>query len=209
MSYLENLGLFSLLLFGIIIVPGMDMLYVLASSLSGGRRSGYAATAGMMTGGAVHTVYGTLATGMLVAFAPRFFTPLLILATAYMAWIGLGLVRSAITVERVEGADRRSYFKTFRQAVATCLLNPKAYIFVIAVYPQFLTPLYGPIWRQGLVMGALTLLVQAGVYGSVAWAGDRARKVLIASPALTVWIGRVAGLLLITVAALTLWQNLR
>lgn len=209
MSYLENLGIFSALLFGIIIVPGMDMLYVLASSLSGGRRSGFAATAGMMTGGAVHTAYGTLATGMLVAFAPRFFTPLLVLATGYMAWIGLTLVRSAITVERVDGAGRRSHVRTFRQAVATCLLNPKAYVFVIAVYPQFLTPLYGPIWRQGLVMGALTLLVQASVYGSVAWAGDRARQALIGAPALTAWAGRAAGVLLITVAALTLWQNLR
>src|SRR6202012_907158 len=40
MSYTENLWLFLLLLFGIIIVPGMDMMFVLANALTGGRRTG-------------------------------------------------------------------------------------------------------------------------------------------------------------------------
>src|SRR5215475_11561517 len=52
MSYAENLWLYFLLLFGIIIVPGMDMLFVLANALTGGRGAGLAATAGIMLGGA-------------------------------------------------------------------------------------------------------------------------------------------------------------
>ncbi len=209
MTYTENLWLFFLLILGIIVVPGMDMIYVLASSLSGGRRQGLTATGGMMTGGAVHTLYGTLGTGFLVAFAPRFFLPLLVLGAAYMIWVGFSLVRSSITVSSVEGAGRRSSWTTFRQAVTTCLLNPKAYIFVLAVYPQFLKPVYGPIWLQGLVFGVMTVLIQGLVYGAVALAGDRARNLLTNSPALTVWIGRAAGALLITAAAVTLWESLR
>ncbi|WP_416795355.1 LysE family translocator [Ciceribacter azotifigens] len=209
MTYTENLWLFFLLILGIIIVPGMDMIYVLASSLSGGRRQGLTATGGMMTGGAVHTLYGTLGTGFLVAFAPRFFLPLLVLGAAYMIWVGFSLVRSSITVSSVEGVGRRSGWTTFRQAVTTCLLNPKAYVFVLAVYPQFLKPVYGPIWLQGLVFGVMTILVQGLVYGVVALAGDRARSFLTNSPAITVWIGRGAGALLITAAAVTLWESLR
>ncbi len=208
MDYTQNLWIFSLLLFGIIIVPGMDMLFVLASSLSGGRRAGLAATAGMMTGGAVHTAYGTLATGLLAAFAPKLFTPLLIAGCAYMAWIGYSLTCSAITVEKVEGDARRSQWSVFRQGVFTCLLNPKAYLFVIAVYPQFLHPAFGPVWRQGIVLGVLTMVMQACIYGAVAWGGDRARRTLIDSPGLTAWVGRGAGLLLILVVAVTLWENL-
>ena len=40
MTYSENLWLFFLLLTGIIVVPGMDMVFVLASALSGGRKAG-------------------------------------------------------------------------------------------------------------------------------------------------------------------------
>ena len=53
MTYAENLWLFFLLLFGIIIVPGMDMLFVLANALTRGRAAGLSATAGIMIGGAV------------------------------------------------------------------------------------------------------------------------------------------------------------
>src|SRR5437899_11483956 len=48
MSYTENLWLFFILLFGIIAVPGMDMLFVLANALTGGGNRGLAATAGIM-----------------------------------------------------------------------------------------------------------------------------------------------------------------
>ena len=59
MNYTENLWLFFVLLFGIIAVPGMDMLFVLANALTGGSNRGLAATAGIMLGGAVHTLNGT------------------------------------------------------------------------------------------------------------------------------------------------------
>lgn len=208
MSYADNLWLFLVLIAGIIIVPGMDMLYVLVSSLSGGRRAGLVATSGMMTGGVVHTLYGTLGTGLLLALAPRLFTPILIVGALYMIWIGYTLVRSAITVDTVERMDKGALWQTFRRAVATCLLNPKAYLFVIAVYPQFLKPVYGPIWLQGLVLGLMTIVTQALVYGSVALAADRARATLTGNPTATIWVGRAAGGLLIAAAAVTLWQGL-
>ena len=43
MTYAENLWLFFLLLFGIIIVPGMDMLFVLTNALTRGRPAGLSA----------------------------------------------------------------------------------------------------------------------------------------------------------------------
>jgi threonine/homoserine/homoserine lactone efflux protein len=48
MSYTQNLWLFFVLLFGIIIVPGMDMFFVITNSLIGGKARGLAATAGSM-----------------------------------------------------------------------------------------------------------------------------------------------------------------
>ena len=38
MTYAENLWLFFTLLFGIIIVPGMDMVFVLANAITGSIR---------------------------------------------------------------------------------------------------------------------------------------------------------------------------
>ena len=44
MDYSQNLWIYATLLFGIIIIPGMDMVFVLANALAGGTRAGLAAT---------------------------------------------------------------------------------------------------------------------------------------------------------------------
>lgn len=207
MTYSANLWLFLTLLFGIIIVPGMDMLFVLTNSLTGGRRAGLAATAGIMAGGAVHTIFGAVGVALLARLAPAFFTALLYAGAAYMAWIGLTLLRSSIAVETVGAAHTRSLSTAFRQGALTCLLNPKAYLFVLAVYPQFLLPQYGAIWLQALIMGAMTVAMQLAIYGGLAFAAGRSRAFLVSSPRATMLIGRGAGLLFILVAAATILRS--
>lgn len=208
MTYTENLWLFFTLLFGIIIVPGIDMLFVLANALTGGRKAGLAATGGIMAGGAVHSLYGALGVGLLATLLPSLFTPLLVLGAAYMIWIGFSLMRSSITVDAVGQADSRSLWTAFRRGMMTCLINPKAYLFMLAVYPQFLKPALGPLWSQALVMALMTALTQLAVYGALALAAGRSRDLLIANPRATMLVGRGAGLLLVVVSLLTLWRGL-
>ncbi|TIS24375.1 MAG: LysE family translocator [Mesorhizobium sp.] len=179
MSYTENLWLFFILLFGIIAVPGMDMLFVLANALTGGRDRGLAATGGIMLGGMVHTLNGAVGVGLLMHFVPILFKPLLIAGAAYMAFIGITLMRSSITVGDNAPAGSRTAWKAFRQGLVTCLINPKAYLFVLAVYPQFLKP-----------------------------AAGRSRNLLVANPPATVLAGRAAGLLLFAVSVFTVWEGL-
>jgi len=208
MSYGENLWLFFALLFGIIILPGMDMIFVLANSLARGRAAGLAATAGMMLGGLVHSAYGALGVGLLAKLLPVLFTPLMLVGALYMAWIGLTLIRSAIVVDDVGRADTKSNWEAFRRGAITCLINPKAYMFMLAVYPQFLKPEFGPLAPQALVMAAMTAATQLAVYGAIAVAAGRARNMLVGNRTGTVWIGRCCGGILLLIAALALWEAL-
>ncbi|MER8749478.1 LysE family translocator [Mesorhizobium sp. M1050] len=209
MDYAANLWLFCLLLFGIIIVPGMDMLFVLANALTGGGNRGLAATGGIMLGGMVHTLNGALGVGLLMHFVPILYNPLLIAGAAYMAFIGLSLMRSSIRVGAAGPAGSRSAWKAFRQGLVICLINPKAYLFVFAVYPQFLKPAYGPIWIQASIMGLMTITMQFTVYGGLAVTAGRSRNLLVANPQATAFAGRAAGLLLVAVSVFTAWEGLR
>ena len=211
MAYSENLWLFFLLLSGIIVVPGMDMMFVLANALTGGRPAGLAATFGLMVGGLCHTLFGTVAVAGLSRLMPAVYGPMLIVGSAYMMWIGITLARSSIVVGPVEGKAYRSLMAVFGQGIVTCLLNPKAWLFILAVYPQFMTPAYGPLAPQALVMGTMTVAVQFVVYGGLALAAARGRDGLMSSPVLTIWVGRAAGLLLVAIAAYALlrgWSEL-
>jgi threonine/homoserine/homoserine lactone efflux protein len=207
MTYAENLWLYFTLLFGIIIVPGMDMVFVLANSLTGGRASGLSATAGIMAGGAVHSIYGALGVGVILHLVPQLFNVLLVAGALYIAWIGLSLLRSNIAIGAVEPSVRLTRWTSFRRGALTCLMNPKAYLFTFAIYPQFLKPEFGPIWAQAVIMGVLTALTQLGVYGGLALAAGQGRDVMVSSPTLTANIGRGVGLLLVLVAAWTAWHG--
>nr|WP_316653119.1 LysE family translocator [uncultured Gellertiella sp.] len=208
MSYAANLWLFFVLLFGIISVPGMDSLFVLANGLKGGRRAGLAATSGIMAGGVFHSVYGVFGAGYIATRLPVAYSLMLLAGGGYMLWIGASLIRSSIRVDRVPEVGRREILGIFRQGAVTCLLNPKAYLFTMAVYPQFIRPDYGPLFSQMLVMAALVAGTQLVLYGALALAADRARAWLTGNPAATIWTGRIAGGLLIAVTLLTLWSGL-
>ena len=209
MTYTENLWLFTLLLAGIITVPGMDMIFVTANALTGGRRAGVAATSGIMLGGVFHTLFGTVAVTALSTLVPQLAGPMLVIGAAYMIWIGYTLARSAIVIDGIEASNLHRTARIFGQGLITCLLNPKAWLFILAVYPQFMRPEYGPFWRQALVMGALTLMLQGLVYGGLAFAAAKGRDALVSKPEVTIWIGRAAGWLLVAVAALMLVEGWR
>ena len=208
MTYAQNLWIFFVLLFGIIIVPGMDMFFVMTNSLTGGRARGLAATSGVMLGGVFHTLFGAFFVGAITKLAPSLITAILFAGAAYMAWIGFTLIKSSITVDDLGSTQTKSMWAAFRQGAITCILNPKAYVFVLAVYPVFIQPRFGAVWSQALVMGVLTLLTQLGIYGGLALAAAKSKDLLMSNPVTTIWIGRAAGVLFLCVAALTVWHAL-
>ena len=209
MTYAENLWIFSALLFGIVIVPGMDSLFVMANALTGGRRLGFAAVFGLMLGGVFHTVFGAVGVSLILSVAPALVAVLLTAGAAYMVWIGYTLLRSSIVVNAVGTAPTRTWGTAFRQGVITCILNPKAYMFVIAVYPQFIKPAYGPVWSQALVMGTMTAAMQFGIYGALALAAGKSRDLMMANPKVTMLVGRLVGVVFVIAGLATAWEAWR
>jgi len=196
------LWLYFLLVAGIIALPGMDMAFVLASALTGGRRAGLAAVSGLVAGGWIHVAMGALGIGLLLQAAPGLFGALLVAGAAYVAWIGWSLLRSGVALGE-QSTSERPASATFGRAVATCLLNPKAYLFTLAVFPQFLRADAGSIGSQVLAMAAITSATQLAIYGSLALAAGRARHWLRGNPATQRMLGRGVGALLVLAAGWT------
>lgn len=209
MADTTHLWLFFSLVFGIVIVPGMDMTFVLANALAGGRRSGLYATAGVIAAGICHVVVGALGVSAVLELLPMAFNAMLLLGAGYIAWLGFGLLRNGAMLEAVPQTERRSAWTAFRQGALTNLLNPKAYLFMLAVFPQFLKPEAGAIWLQAAVLSLIIAGTQLAVYGSLALAAAGSRSALADNPAAGIAIGRIVGALLILVAAMTAWEGWR
>jgi len=203
----SHLWLFFVMVLGIIVLPGLDMAFVMASSLMDGRRSGLSAVAGVMAGGAVHVALGAMGVGVVLKLFPGAFNVLLLGGALYIAWVGLSLWRGASALGEVGETASRSLPATFGRAALTCLLNPKAYVFMLAIFPQFLRPVYGPVWLQAVVLGLIIAGTQAAVYGTLALGAGSARDWLRGNPSGQVLIGRIVGAVLVVAAVSTAWSG--
>jgi threonine/homoserine/homoserine lactone efflux protein len=204
-----HLWLFFVMVFGVILLPGLDMAFVLASSLVGGRRAGFAATTGIIAGGVCHVAMGALGIVAILQLVPAAFNAVLLAGAAYIAWIGISLLRSRAAFAQPSRESPRSSGATFRQGMFTSLLNPKAYLFMLAIFPQFLKPEYGDIGTQAVVLWLIIAATQVTVYGAMALAGDRVRTWFAARPEANVWLARTVGVLLLATAAYTALQGWR
>lgn len=202
MTQYGHLWLFATLVLGVVVLPGLDMAYIMGSALSGGRRAGFAALAGVVAGGVCHVVMTGLGVSVLLRTVPGAFNALLVAGALYIAWIGVSLIRSHAAFSVAATGDR-PLAATFRQGLLTCLLNPKAYLFMLAIFPQFLRPEYGALVVQAAVMWLIIALNQVFVYGGLALAADRARRWLSREPAAGVFVARSVGVLLIGAAMFT------
>ena len=207
LSHSSHFGLYFVLVAGIIVLPGMDMAFVMASTLVDGRKAGAAAVAGIVAGGMVHVALGALGVGLLLLSAPRLFNALPVAGALYVAWIGCSLLRGASALGDVREEASRPLCATFGRALLTCLLNPKAYVFMLAVFPQFLRAEYGSIVAQAIVLGAITATTQVLVYGGVVAAATGLRGWLRGHAQAQVALGQGVGGLLLIVAAWTVWTG--
>lgn len=199
------LWIYFLLVAGIVALPGMDMAYVTASSLLRGRRAGLAATAGIVAAGGVHIGAGVLGLGLLLSQAPLLFNALLLAGAAYIAWLGVGLWRAPAGAAPSSGSAPESLRAVFARGALTALLNPKAYVFGLAVLPQFLSTDANAWLARGLALSAISALTQLGIYGAVALlAGGRGQRTQ------SRWLPRTVAALLVGTSLWTLawgWRS--
>lgn len=208
MTHYAHLWLFFVMVFGIIALPGMDMAFVISNALRGGPRAGFYAVAGLVAGGACHVLAATLGLSVLLKLVPGLMNALLLLGSAYIAWIGWSVLRSSQGAGSQTTAARAMPAQViFRRAALTCLMNPKAYLFMLAIFPQFMRVEYGPVWLQATLLGLIIAATQTAVYGFWALAAGGSRSWLEARPRLAIAASRIVGILLITGAAWTAWQG--
>ena len=185
------------------LTPGADMALVLRSAAAHGWRGGAAAALGVGTGCWVHIAGAALGVWALLAGSPWAFGLLRWLGAAYLAWLGLSLLRSAAseaTATLPSAKPGTAWRKLFVQGFFTNALNPKVALFFLAFVPQFIR---ADAPRPGL---AFVLLGSVFVFNGTAVnlliaalvaATRRALKDHACLPVWGRWLNRAAGALFV------------
>ncbi len=194
----------------IVITPGADIAIIVTSALSGGRRAGLAAVAGVASGGAAHIAFSVVGLTALVAASPGALAALSWAGAAYLIWLGVSFLRASDAPDIAGRVAPVSPAAAWRRAALTNLLNPKAYLFMVVVFPQFICPDCWPVWIQALVLGVLLLGIAVLIYAVIAIAAAGFGNRIITDPQTVAWINRGAGMLLALLGlGLALAQALR
>jgi len=204
MTYIQNLGLFFATIGGIILLPGMDMAFVVSSTMAWGRRRGFLAVSGIVAGGAIHMLMAACGLIILMKLFPSVFKALLVAGALYMVWVGVSLLRIPAGDIGSTGRTcvRKGIRNPFAGALLTCLINPKAYLFTLALLPQFIKPEFGPITLQILPLAVITALTQTCVYGAAVVVFSHPMS--ISRGRIWVWpMERIVGGLLVVLAIAT------
>ncbi|MET9271627.1 LysE family translocator [Kribbella sp. NPDC003557] len=151
------------------ITPGPDMLFILGCGMRSGPRAGLLATAGVATSEAVHVAVAAAGLAALFAAVPVAFTTVRIAGAAYLVYLGVQMIRhrNDPVDDTPAGQAAMSGRKAYLAGLTTNLLNPKMVTFTIAFLPQFVVPAHGHVWLQFAVLGAILIVLEFLVDGTV------------------------------------------
>ncbi|MEU8235959.1 LysE family translocator [Actinoplanes sp. NPDC048967] len=167
----------SFLIFAIVLVlvPGPDFAVITKNTLAGGRRRGSWSAAGVASSNAVQGLAAAAGLGALVTRAQPVFQAIKWAGIAYLAYLGIQALRSALAGRYAEAGSEASG-AGWRQGFLSNITNPKVLVFYLAVLPQFLGP-DAPL--GALLVLALSHAVLSLLYLLVVVAGlARARRLL-------------------------------
>jgi threonine/homoserine/homoserine lactone efflux protein len=205
MSEAANLWLYFLVVLGVIVLPGMDMAFVMGSSMTSGRRAGMAAVAGIVAGGVIHMLIAATGIGVVLKLFPAALTFIMLAGAVYIAWIGISLFKVSSLTGPAVVQGGRSFARSFFGAIATCMSNPKAYVFMLAIFPQFVHAERGSLVMQVVMLSVITALTQVAVYGGLALAAAQAQPALAARPKANAVLAKGVGVVLLVAAAMTVY----
>ncbi|MEV4638413.1 LysE family transporter [Actinoplanes sp. NPDC049548] len=233
----------------IVLLPGPNSIFVISVAAQRGVRAGYRAACGVFVGDTVLMVLAAAGVASLLKTYPPIFMVVKYAGGAYLAWVGVGIIRSAWRMVRARGtatgrtdaaargadpavtrpaADGAAVAsqatpahptnrpaadgvaaanqatppagaqsgktpgtqRPFRRAVIVSLLNPKAILFVVSFFIQFVDPGYAHPAFSFLVLGAVlqffsALYLSGLIFGGQFLAGQFRRRRRLSAAAST------------------------
>ncbi len=193
--------------FGIILLPGPNSLFILSVATARGVKAGYQGALGVFLGDVVLLALTALGAAGLLHTYPALFILVKYAGAAYLSWVGLNLVwaalrkwRSADVSEEVDPVVPMQITHPFKRALVISVLNPKAILFLLSFFVQFIDPSYPNPAIPFLILSAIVMTFSALYLSVLIFTGARlaqgfrSRKKLTASLSsavggLFVWFG--------------------
>lgn len=176
----------------IVLLPGPNSLYTLSVAARRGIRSGYAAAAGVFCGDTVLMTLSAAGVASLLHANVLLFGIVKYAGAGYLTWLAIGMLRSARSMWRERrrlaaeaepqaaadpagpaGSAGPAAERPYRRALVVSLLNPKAILFFISFFVQFVDPGYAHKALSFVVLGTFAQLASVLYLSALIFGGTR------------------------------------
>ncbi|WP_020394410.1 leucine efflux protein LeuE [Thiolinea disciformis] len=177
---MENFGIINYLTYVlgcimIVLLPGPNSLYVLTLSMQRGHKAGWQAALGIFLGDSILMFCSAAGAVTLLKTYPLLFDMIKYAGALYLSYIGIRLIMAAIkawpkakdpldALEKAQASVQLNKTDSpFIKALVISLLNPKAILFFLSFFVQFVDPNYPNPVISFLILG-LTAQVFSAIY---------------------------------------------
>jgi leucine efflux protein len=165
----------------IVLLPGPNSLFVLSTAARRGVGAGYRAASGVFVGDSVLMILSAAGVASLLRAYPPLFLVIKYAGAAYLGYVGLMMLRGAwrrwrdradpTTPRLIDAAEPAAVRSPFRKALVISLLNPKAILFFISFFIQFVDPGYAWPALSFLLLGVIAQVTSALYLTALIFAG--------------------------------------
>lgn len=164
---LQAIGTFTLMILLLTIMPGPNGALLLKTVPQNGRRAGILNLAGIVSAFSVHGAFSILGLSALILNTSHAFFTVKLLGAFYLSYLGIMSLWQAFftkdsSVKTKEKTNKNVILQNqrfFLEGFLTNLLNPKASMFYLAVFPQFVSIEGNPFIESFILVGIHSVVV--------------------------------------------------
>ncbi len=164
----STLSLFITVASILVFIPGPNTLYIIARSVSQGRRAGIVSSLGVQVGTLFHVAAAAFGVSALLLSSALAFDIVKYAGAVYLIYLGVKTLLTKEKIEPTEEIKKTSLSRVFFQGVIVNVLNPKTALFFFAFLPQFIDATRGAVAMQIVLLGMI--LVFLGILSDMVYA---------------------------------------
>ena len=155
------------------LMPGPDILFVIAQSISQNKKAGIVTALGLCTGLLLHITAAVAGLSALIYQSALVFSIVKYAGAAYLLYLAFRAFRSH--QDNVSFSEQKSanYKSLYKKGIIMNVLNPKVSLFFLALLPQFVNQHSGYVAGQMFVLGFVFLVQAFVIFSCVSLFSDK------------------------------------
>ena len=174
------------------VMPGPDILFVTAQSISQNTRAGISTALGLCTGLLVHISAAVIGISAIIYSSAAIFMLVKLAGAAYLIYLAIGAFRSQGSALALEQNPAVAYDKLYKKGIIMNILNPKVSLFFLALLPQFVQGTEN-VTGQMLGLGFIFLVQAFVIFSLVSLLAGRISLYLANNPTISRHLGKIEG----------------